>query len=399
MERKFEKTVKLGPDNPYYRDSSVNFLALAKLVAEHKTQYFRLLSTGRYKYLGDWVNSLLPQLADPVVRVSTKVKWVLEGITEFPKCAVCGKDSYYRTYNVSLGYSYPRTCCIECQNNDPVRKARLIESNRRKYGYDWPKQNPDVQRRDKAKLLEKLGVENVFQLEDIKNKAKKTNVLRHGNPNWRNGSKISKTRRSFSPEKKAAALEAFRRTCRESLGVDFPLQSKDIRDKASLTYLHSTGYSHPAQNPDVRRRLVCEYSYGGESFDSMDELAFYIYSSDMGFPVDRSRKGITYEYKGHKFTYFPDFVDRVTGALIEIKGAHFFRPDGTMFCPYREKEWTDEQYAYVCGKYEAKHQCMLENEVLIIKTDSDFMHSIMSYIEKNYPPGYLAGFKVCSGNA
>jgi hypothetical protein len=38
-----------------------------------------------------------------------------------------------------------------------------------------------------------------------------------------------------------------------------------------------------------------------------------------------------------------------------------------MYCPYRYPEWTDEYYEWKCGLYEAKHQCMLENGVVILR--------------------------------
>ena len=38
-----------------------------------------------------------------------------------------------------------------------------------------------------------------------------------------------------------------------------------------------------------------------------------------------------------------------------------------MFCPYREPDWSDEKYEYMCGLYEAKRQCMIANNVTIIR--------------------------------
>jgi hypothetical protein len=38
-----------------------------------------------------------------------------------------------------------------------------------------------------------------------------------------------------------------------------------------------------------------------------------------------------------------------------------------MINPYRNPEWTDERYGWECRKHEAKHQCMLENNVVILR--------------------------------
>ena len=38
-----------------------------------------------------------------------------------------------------------------------------------------------------------------------------------------------------------------------------------------------------------------------------------------------------------------------------------------MFNPYRNPEWTGERYDWECGKYEAKHQSMLGNNIVILR--------------------------------
>ena len=38
-----------------------------------------------------------------------------------------------------------------------------------------------------------------------------------------------------------------------------------------------------------------------------------------------------------------------------------------MYKPWRRKEWSDEYYQWLCGKEEAKHQCMISNNVIILR--------------------------------
>ena len=78
-------------------------------------------------------------------------------------------------------------------------------------------------------------------------------------------------------------------------------------------------------------------------------------------------------YDERTWTYHPDFL--INGKVYEIKGDHFFKYNESsgqekMFCPYRNPKWSDEQYAWVCGKFEAKHQCMIKNNVRIMR-DAD----------------------------
>lgn len=80
---------------------------------------------------------------------------------------------------------------------------------------------------------------------------------------------------------------------------------------------------------------------------------------------------LPYEYKGTHHTYHPDFI--VDGRVFEVKGDNFFRFNEStgreeMFCPYRDDDWSGEKYNWMCGLYEAKHQCMIANNITILRS-------------------------------
>lgn len=79
--------------------------------------------------------------------------------------------------------------------------------------------------------------------------------------------------------------------------------------------------------------------------------------------------------------YLPDF--KVDGQLVEIKGDHFFKPDGTMRNPYDSGQ---------DGLYEAKRQCILENNVKIIRT-ADYM-PFVKYVKEKHGARFITALKV-----
>lgn len=83
-----------------------------------------------------------------------------------------------------------------------------------------------------------------------------------------------------------------------------------------------------------------------------------------------------YTYEGKTHYYLPDFL--VNSQYVEIKGDHFFNEDGTMRNPY--------DLSKSIGS-EAKHQCMLRNNVKIIKVSE--MKDIIDYINATYGKNYL----------
>ena len=61
----------------------------------------------------------------------------------------------------------------------------------------------------------------------------------------------------------------------------------------------------------------------------------------------------------------------VNGKIYEVKGDQFFRINEStgkeeMYLPWKGN-LSDEEYEYKCGLYEAKHQCMIKNDVIILR--------------------------------
>jgi hypothetical protein len=68
--------------------------------------------------------------------------------------------------------------------------------------------------------------------------------------------------------------------------------------------------------------------------------------------------------------YYPDFI--VNGKYVEIKGLQFFEnkdPNGKLINPYDRSE---------DGKYEAKQQCMKNNNVEVITETSKYIEYTIS---------------------
>lgn len=163
-------------------------------------------------------------------------------------------------------------------------------------------------------------------------------------------------------------------TCKSTLGVENASQSEAIKEKKRNTNNKHWGVDNFSKSPLFsafhRKRIF----HDGLYFDSNWEVKVYDYLKENHIPFEYSPKiSLPYEYDGRTFTYHPDFL--VDGIIYEVKGDQFFRINEStgqeeMFNPYRKQEWSDEQYAWVCGKFNAKFQCMIKNNVRILR-DAD----------------------------
>ena len=100
------------------------------------------------------------------------------------------------------------------------------------------------------------------------------------------------------------------------------------------------------------------------------EFKVYDFLTENNIPFEYQIKPIPYEYDGKTYYYIPDFL--INGRIYEVKGDMFFRINETtgkeeMFCPWRYDDWSDDKYNWECGKVEAKHQCMIANNVIILR--------------------------------
>jgi hypothetical protein len=166
--------------------------------------------------------------------------------------------------------------------------------------------------------------------------------------------------------------EKYRKECiernRKLYGQDWFFQTKQ--------FIHSQPYG---------KRLF----FDNNSFDSIPELALYVYCKDFGIPIIRNQLMYFTFVDSRKRVYrvYPDFI--INDKYIEVKGAHFFKQDGTMYCPYRYPEWTDERYEYECELYKLKHECELKNGVLILKDIDPYIQMCLKYLYGRYTKAFV----------
>jgi hypothetical protein len=170
-------------------------------------------------------------------------------------------------------------------------------------------------------------------------------------------------------------------TSQKIYGTDYPIQSEIVKSKSRSTFQNKYGVNAPAQCPEIRRKQQLRCRYNGKFFDSTYEIAYYIWLTDhhIMFEYEPNVK-FKYVFDGKEHWYMPDF--KVNDQFIEIKGDHFFKADGTMQNPWDHT---------LDNLYEAKHQCMIANNVKIIRVSE--MIEILDYISTTYSKTYLKQFR------
>lgn len=240
-------------------------------------------------------------------------------------------------------------------------QEKIKESNLAKYGVENVFADNIIKEKIKQTNLERYGIENVAKNPAIKQKAVETNLAKYGVENY---------------AKTAECKEKIKQTCLDRYGVEYSLQSEEVKLKGVQTCLKKYGVEHAASVPEVQEkakqtsiarfgathysktfnfhnRIRKHYIYKNQSFDSLPELAVWVYCIDNNISIKKNPCSFEYLFCGKTYNYFPDF--EIDGKLVEIKGDHFFKEDGTMQNPFDHN---------LDDLYEAKHLCGLDNGVV-----------------------------------
>lgn len=207
----------------------------------------------------------------------------------------------------------------------------------------------------KAAMIAKYGVDNYFKTAES---AQLTSDRCKGVP------LADATKRKLSETVRSAECQyRTKQTNLEKYGVEYTFQVDEFRVKSKKTLLKKYGVAFP---PSRR------YSYKNLSFDSLPELALFLYAEANNENITRLPIEFSYIVAGKTYRYYPDF--EYQGRLIELKGNQFLAADGTWHNPY------DHSFD---SRMQAKRQCALQHGVEIWYPE-DYKFYLDWFLQKGY---------------
>lgn len=176
------------------------------------------------------------------------------------------------------------------------------------------------------------------------------------------------------------AAEKRKQTLIAHYGVDHQMKASQVKEAMKKRCLEKRGVEFPSQDPSIAKlQRAKKHVWMGMSFDSLAEVVYAKWLFLKGLDWKRSEKAIPYEHAGKIHFWLPDF--EVAGKLVEVKGGHFFKPDGTMRNPYASSQ---------DGLYMAKQLCMEAAGAEVIRTDSAKFEAIAREVAAWEASGQLA---------
>ena len=278
------------------------------------------------------------------------------------KCSICGKQCKFKSFN--LGYC--SHCSFKCSANDPKRLEKYHKTCQERYGFENVSQSEIIKKKKEDTCFKHFGVKYYSQTEESKERNRNTCQERYGVDHYSQSDECKKRKINICQEKWGVdyylqteeAKEKTKQYNQKHFGVDHYSQSNECKEKVKQTNIKNCGYPSYTQSPEFAKKHRKRVEYDGLTFDSSWEVEVYKFCKEHNIPCEY-QPNITLEYmfQDKIHYYHPDFL--INGKLYEVKGEQFFDGD-KMICPYNRNEYKD-------GLYESKHQCMIQNKVIILR--------------------------------
>ena len=154
-----------------------------------------------------------------------------------PTCPICNTNTL--KFNANK-WEYNKACSIKCGANHPDRFIKTKETNLEKYGMENVYQSEEIKSKIKQTNLKSFGKEYNTQTDEFKDHCKKLNLERYGVEYY---------------TQTAEFLEKTEKTALEKYGVKHVTQSTEFKDKVKISNLLKYGVEHQFKDPEVRQKI------------------------------------------------------------------------------------------------------------------------------------------------
>lgn len=208
------------------------------------------------------------------------------------QCDYCGKENYitYQSYYKHIE-KFGDYACNDCKG------SHIKQTFNRSYNVDNISQLDEIKDKKKQKSLERYGTEYISQSDEVKDKIRKTNMERYGvsytlqsaNVQEKSRQTIEKNYNSIDEfyhlklekakhtnqerygtsiaSKNSMVIQKMKNTNMMRYGHASPMGNTDVQEKAKETSLLHFGVEHPAQSQEVQQKIKqtmlkkygCEY--------------------------------------------------------------------------------------------------------------------------------------------
>lgn len=285
------------------RHGAVSFLQSATWLAElacargerEKARREELIASGNYE--------ICPHCDEVFTQVTSRHKAICEGWpdAEEPEPCLCGHEST----SLTQMKRHRQVCAVwQTRDADAVARARRVRTMLERHGVENPMQSEEIRAKAAATNLERYGAESVFSKESSKFDEIQASLE----------GKRPVLRGADNPFAKVNVQAKIRETMLERHGAENPQQVAEIRERTRQTNLERYGHEETLAAPEIREKIAAtnEERYGGVAPSCSPEV------------VEKQRQTNLEKYGVPWTAMDPDVRRRQLETMEANYGSHFF---------------------------------------------------------------------------
>jgi len=170
----------------------------------------------------------------------------------------CNKCAYKKRYIINM-----KIYGVENIFQLDEIKEKTKKTNIEKYGVEYAAQNIQIKEKIKQTNLEKYGVKYALQNKEIREKIKKTNLERYGSEYTFNSEEVRKKIKETNLERYGVEYifnseevrKKIRETNIEKYGVEYIFNSEEVRKKIRETNIEKYGVEYVSKNNKIKEKI------------------------------------------------------------------------------------------------------------------------------------------------
>jgi hypothetical protein len=309
------------------------------------------VSIKKYHY-GEWVNinNFTIKYNFQNLKWSNKVYNYMFNIISVPKC-ICGRELKFRG---RINCIYPKFCSNKCSSlsmNDK-RMETLKINNINKYGVENVFQLESVKEKIKTHFISNYGVDNPNKIRDVRDKIENTCISKYGvktalilpesrkkmleksKENWNNKEWVNWFQSILIKNNGGAGFasnkikDKYISFCLDKWGVSNSFASEEIKEKIKEHYITNYGVENPQQVEEIHNKTI-KSSFFCKKYKDTDLYYQGTYELDFlnryydKIKIERS-KLIKYKIGKDIKIYYPDFYLPDYDLVVEIKSTYYW---------------------------------------------------------------------------
>ena len=162
-----------------------------------------------------------------------------------------------------------KNTCLEKYGVENVSQVQSVKEKKEKtclihYGVKNQNQSEDVREKTRKTNIKKYGTEYTFQAESVKEKIKQSNIEKYGKEFASQSDEIKNKVKQTNIERYGGNAplcseeikDKVKQTCLERYGVENPNQCGEVREKIVKTNIERYGVENPSQSDDIKSKKV-----------------------------------------------------------------------------------------------------------------------------------------------